>query len=63
LTGKIDIYYYKLGFAFKNAESSAGVKTPFSVIIPSINEAGVTSKAGFHTEIPKTCVQMISFYG
>lgn len=30
-------------------DSSPGVKTPISVIMPEIRSAGVTSKAGFQT--------------
>jgi hypothetical protein len=36
-----------------NLKISAGVKIPFSVMMAVINSAGVTSKAGFHTEIPE----------
>lgn len=32
--------------------NSAGLKTPFSVIIPAIRFAGVTSNAGFQQLIP-----------
>lgn len=34
------------------SHNSAGVKTPFSVIIPVINSAGVTSNAGFQQPMP-----------
>ena len=30
--------------------------SPFSVTIPVINDAGVTSKAAFHTQIPSAAI-------
>lgn len=36
--------------------------TPTSVIIASISDAGVTSKAGFHTSIPGAAMRIVSIF-
>jgi hypothetical protein len=38
-------------------ESSDGWKTPFSVIIPVISRAGVTSNAGFQQVTPENKIK------
>lgn len=52
--------YYSWGSEFLwscnwdwSVESSDGRKTPFSVIIPVISRAGVTSNAGFQQVTPE----------
>lgn len=48
------VIYWKHSFNF------SGRKTPFSVMIPAIKEAGVISKAGFQQEIPE--IKFIEYF-
>ena len=48
---KIQLVLIEVEFLNKSINSE-GWYTPFSVIIPAIREAGVTSNAGFQQEIP-----------